>query len=983
MQRTALILAYCFICVNCFSQQYPFVHYTPKDGLISNQIRSIYQDSKGRLYFTSMNGLSVYDGSRFINYASKNGLANDIVNCVMEMGDDSVWIITNIGNIHYLVNGKLKPLALNESPPIIDNLVRDEKGILYAASEQGLYRFHDNKFVQLNLFDIKGGNIDKFISNVIPVGKYLLVVRDNQLVNTDEKYILYLYDKEAERIVAQTQKELVFNLAKAPDGRIWTSTDKGFFALDTIELKKGKIFFQELAPIYAKIKKSGFIFFSFDRIGNCWMTDRVSVLKKVSADGSVISFTTASGLSTHDINHVFQDREGTTWIATYSAGVDKLVHSSFSFTPNPFGLAAVNHISYAAHKDQLLLYSINNAKAVVKINDNYTRDFEIKNASLIGQIIESPKGIYGISEHAIYKMIASGSILFPEAMFTDTIDNQMGAPLVDKNGNLLLCGKHYLTALVDGKTISRQKINYFTNQAVSDTSGNIWIVTRAGELIQFETNPGRPDIYLEEKLSFTKELSGINPRSFIIDRNNLFLIGSRSFGLYAFRLTDGHLIQKFHLTSATGLSDNFISHLAVDLDNNIWACSPLGLDKISIKNGVPIIENITKQNNIYQSVNKVVIDKSNTAWALLSNGLIKITSENRKPTDYSPTLMMGMVKAGKDTIKNEASTILSYKQNNLSFYFAATSFLDEKQVLYSYQLLGGSNDQWSESSNNASVSFIDLHPGDYILKVKAKFPAGSYPEQIIQYKFSITPPWWQTWWFRSIAGLLIVGLLIISIRFYYRRKLEKQKTVLEKQQAIEKERTRIATDMHDDLGAGLSRIKFLSQLLSNKQVNDESVKTGLEKITGYSDEMTEKMGEIVWALNEKNDTLADLVAYTRSYALEYLANHNILCKVNTPMQLPGTFITGEIRRNIFLAVKECLHNIIKHAGATTVSFSIQLNGAIEIVIHDNGKGINWNEQRQFSNGLQNIKKRLKEINGKAEFFTEQGTKVVLQAPLSL
>ena len=99
-----------------------------------------------------------------------------------------------------------------------------------------------------------------------------------------------------------------------------------------------------------------------------------------------------------------------------------------------------------------------------------------------------------------------------------------------------------------------------------------------------------------------------------------------------------------------------------------------------------------------------------------------------------------------------------------------------------------------------------------------------------------------------------------------------------------------------------------------------SLKQTWKKLPLTPDEMTEKMGEIVWALNEKNDTLADLVAYSRSYAIEYLASHNIACKANTPLGLPGTFITGEIRRNIFLSVKECLHNIVKHADASCVQF---------------------------------------------------------------
>ena len=147
--------------------------------------------------------------------------------------------------------------------------------------------------------------------------------------------------------------------------------------------------------------------------------------------------------------------------------------------------------------------------------------------------------------------------------------------------------------------------------------------------------------------------------------------------------------------------------------------------------------------------------------------------------------------------------------------------------------------------------------------------------------------------------------------------------------------------------------------------------------------MSEKMGEIIWALNEKNDTLADLIAYTRSYAAEYLGSHHIECEAITPMNLPVSFITGEMRRNIFLSVKECLHNVVKHAGATKVHFHIQLNHNMQIVIHDNGKGIDWNSQRPFSNGIQNIEKRMKEINGKVGYSNEHGTKVSLTIPVAL
>ena len=533
---------------------------------------------------------------------------------------------------------------------------------------------------------------------------------------------------------------------------------------------------------------------------------------------------------------------------------------------------------------------------------------------------------------------------------------------------------------MNGKIICQRRLSYYPDHVALDSNGNIWIATRASELIMYQPRPDDPSNYLEQKNIFSKELSGFSPRSLTIDKNNNIWIGTRSHGIYVFSLENGELTRKFNLTTASGLSDDFITHLACDADNKIWASSALGLDNITIENGVPIIENLTKQNNIYQSVFKVVIDKDNTAWGLTSNGLFRITSEKKRPTDYSPTLMMSMIKTGKDTISKTSDASLSYKQNNLSFYFSATSFLDEKQVMYSYRLLGSSNNQWSEPSNNSTVSFIDLHPGDYTLDIKANFPAGRYPEQIINYKFSIAPPWWQTWWFRSIVGLLIIGLLIMASRFHYRRKLDKQMAILEKQQAIEKERTRIATDMHDDLGAGLSRIKFLSENIKAKKENDTTIRDDIEKISAYSDEMAEKMGEIVWALNQRNDTVADLIAFTRTYVLEFLSVQNIHCEINTPLELPSSFITGEMRQHIFLSVKECLHNIVKHAGASQVYFSVKLNGGIEIMIHDNGKGINWDTMKPFSNGIQNIRKRMTEIHSKVTFLNEEGTKVIMNIP---
>ena len=146
--------------------------------------------------------------------------------------------------------------------------------------------------------------------------------------------------------------------------------------------------------------------------------------------------------------------------------------------------------------------------------------------------------------------------------------------------------------------------------------------------------------------------------------------------------------------------------------------------------------------------------------------------------------------------------------------------------------------------------------------------------------------------------------------------------------------------------------------------------------------MIEKMGEIVWALNEKNDSLSDLLSYTRAYAMEYLSQNGINCKAETPDNLPSVFVSGEFRRNVFLTIKEALHNIVKHSQATEVGLIIRFNHHLSIQLKDNGIGFDKNNTRPFSNGLTNMQSRINEIGGKIEIVNQQGTTVNLSIPLN-
>jgi signal transduction histidine kinase len=238
----------------------------------------------------------------------------------------------------------------------------------------------------------------------------------------------------------------------------------------------------------------------------------------------------------------------------------------------------------------------------------------------------------------------------------------------------------------------------------------------------------------------------------------------------------------------------------------------------------------------------------------------------------------------------------------------------------------------------------------------------------------------------TVALIAIAFLLVRNSR--QKQKLHQQslKTLkaedeLQRKMELEKERTRIATDMHDDLGAGLSRIKFLSETIGIKKQQQQPIEEDIIKIREYAHEMIDKMGEIVWALNEKNDSLSDLLSYTRSYAVEYLSQNGIHCQIITPDDFPAIMVSGEFRRNIYLVVKEALHNIVKHAQATLVKINIEASKKLIIKIQDDGIGFNSAETRPYSNGLINIEKRMKDIGGTVHIESTEGTIIYLHVPL--
>jgi len=998
MQRKPIFLACFFIPIavwigsaNCLAQpaeprgQYPFIYYTPKDGLVNSRVRGIKQDSKGRMLFITFGGLSIYDGTRFINYNREDGLADDLINDIVEVGPDSSLVATNASKLNTLVRGKIGIYRTADNfYPVINRFLKSKDGSWYVTADDGLYVLKGNRFYRLPLPNKEGIDVGTYLDRIIEWKNHFLVIPWSD--NLIEKLIVY--DKANKRVTDIDMKHTVFSLTKDAKGGLWAGTASGPRMIDTIALAQGKINFLSAPEKFREIAGNKQCSFLFDQENNAWFFDKE--ILKITPAYQHEYITAEQGLEAASLTDVFIDREGTVWIATDGNGIIKIRNTNtellHSLDQRPISISAILN-----QNDTIWLFNAID-RTVYRFTDNAIKLFPLreKNYKANNLFVNGQKLYLNAGGKLLVVDNKDEKSSYAHLRAIDAIDapNGLGTGVLDRNGAIIQYVREssnisYLYVLKEDKLLMKQPVSSFIDQMALDRQGQLWMATRDNQILKFTLHPEQPSRYLQLDKNYPKKLPDLNPRAIATDTSDNVWIGTRYNGVYKFECKGNEFKSVAQYTTRTGLTDNFVYTLACDSNNTIWVGTQTGLDKIFRKNDQYIIGNISKNNNFFQTVGKIITTKSNKVWALTNGGIVLRTSGSLSPPKTSsPPLLLFTSLEVNDKPYNDSSKTFSYKQNNFSFTIAAPSFIDERSVKYSYLLEGSGNGNWSEPSNNSTFNFINLSPGDYTLKMRSEFPESIYPSQMINYSFTIFPPWWHRWWFFTGAGLVILGMLFLGTRFYYRRKLEKEKIILERQQAIEKERTRIATDMHDDLGAGLSRIKFLSETIGIKKQQQLPFEEDISKIREYSHEMIDKMGEIVWALNEKNDSLSDLLSYTRSYTVEYLAQSGIRCSIDSPEFFPTAFVTGEFRRNIFLSVKEILHNIVKHAQANEVTITIQVHPGLDINIRDDGIGFDPAKTRPYSNGLINIKKRMTDIGGLVEIENKNGTTIKLKAPLA-
>ncbi|MGN7723432.1 ligand-binding sensor domain-containing protein [Chitinophaga sp. 22620] len=437
----------------------------------------------------------------------------------------------------------------------------------------------------------------------------------------------------------------------------------------------------------------------------------------------------------------------------------------------------------------------------------------------------------------------------------------------------------------------------------------------------------------------------------------------------------------------TGMVSDYVYAVLLDDKDGIWISHNKGITQIR-QNGDNLVTYNFEDGLQSNEFNTGAYFKSMDG-ELFFGGIRGVTGfypRNFKNNPWTPKVIIKRLEVLDKPFKSDTAISLlhkvelPYNQNTIAIEYVPLEFTNPLKNKVQY-MLEGADEDWLMAGNQSMARYTNLRPGSYIFKVKACNNDEVWNTEPTTLQIVIRIPFWQSLWFRFLLLLLVLGIAYYFSALYLDYKIRNEKLKLEKEQAVDQERARISSDMHDDLGSGLSTIRLLSEIAKRK-IKDTGQTKEIERISEAAGELVDKMSEIIWAMNSSNDSLANLIAYMRSFAADFLEHAHIQHHFIIPENIPNVKLSGGTRRHIYLAVKESLHNVVKHSQASEVIIEVKVFKNMTIMLKDNGKGFDPEKVRLFGNGLKNIEKRMQQVGGQADIISQNGTTVFLDIPLN-
>jgi len=540
-----------------------------------------------------------------------------------------------------------------------------------------------------------------------------------------------------------------------------------------------------------------------------------------------------------------------------------------------------------------------------------------------------------------------------------------------------------------------------------DSSGALWAGTASGQLLRI-----MDDVLSTERLASSGLPEAI--RCLRLTPDGSLWIGYGGGGLG--RLKNGKFAQ-FRTTD--GLVDDYISMVLEDTHRRLWLAGNRGIFYVRQEEFDLAAEG--QQLRCVTFGREEGLPALETSWDFWPSGVrttdgrlcipartgLAVINAEKLERDLAPprVLLESVSVDGREVAAYDASSMpqrqsqpqvslrdtlarlrLGPEHEQVSFTFTATGCGTPHSVGFKYQLEGLDKD-WVDAGTRRVAYYTHIPPGDYRFHVIACNRDGVWNENGAALALTAEPHFWETIWFRGAVAAVACGLLASGVVLVTRRRYHEKLERLERQRLLERERARIAQDLHDDLGAGLAEISLSSALSQDPGLSIDETREHVSEIGVRAREMVTSLDEIVWAVNPRHDTLSSLASYFCQFAQHFLKNGGIRCQLEVPKTLPEAHLNAEQRHSLFLAFKEALLNTVKHSGATELRLTIHAEDkGLVILVTDNGRGFKPDaEGRNNGDGLSNMRRRLEQLDGKCEIVSKpgSGTKVRFRVPLAL
>ncbi|MBN8704761.1 MAG: hypothetical protein J0L62_02735 [Bacteroidetes bacterium] len=554
---------------------------------------------------------------------------------------------------------------------------------------------------------------------------------------------------------------------------------------------------------------------------------------------------------------------------------------------------------------------------------------------------------------------------------------------------------HYIDSLLTDQA-KRLDVWQLNGQLLTDTS--LVCISPEG-LVFYNTQTGLKRI-IRTLPGLTVSLKDLWLKTILKESENRYWIGTEN-GLICW---DVQTNKAWLLTEKNGLPNHFIYRMEIENKNRLWVSSNKGLFSFQIKladsfDSDPVFLDAdhysTRQGIQSNEFNSGASFKDRNGFLYFAGigGLNYFHPDSLNQNQFRPQVVLTDIRinnlpfAMDSSATTKKNLILSHDQNTISANFAALDFSHPDLNRFQTKLEGFDSD-FGPVTTNRSIRYTNLDPGNYRLLIRGSNPDGIWSDSHRTLSIVILPPFWKTTWFLVAAFLGVVAVVIQTSRMITSRKVKKAvadyERKLEFEKEKERERARISRDMHDDVGAGLTKIALTLQGYQHRKHLSGEDDPDIQKAASTASGLIDNLSNIVWALNPYHDPAENLAGYFRTYASDWFENTNITCHFIFQDPLPDIKLHAEIRRTLFLVYKESLHNILKYSGCDRVEIELGISeGKIFLSVSDNGIGIQPEQKNKTGNGLINMKRRIEEINGTLIIHSEsgKGTKIQIEIPV--